>query len=150
MKELIDLIVHLRFRELFTKPTENGKIQFFRSVFVGGIAFLTDTAILMLMRGLGQHYLIATAIGFIIGTAVNYVLTNKFVFAALEPRMSKPFEMTVFLIISLIGLVLTELLVWIFIDRLGIIVLLSKTMAAAIVYIWNFFSRKYILYRQRA
>ena len=147
MKELINLLKHFRLRELFIEPTQDGGVQFFRSIFVGGTAFLTDTAILMLLKSLGVHYLIAAAAGFIIGTALNYYLTGHFVFSALEPRMSRPFEMTVFLAISLVGLGLTELLVWFFAGRLGLIVLLSKTLAAMIVYIWNFFARRYILYR---
>ncbi|MBO4331518.1 MAG: GtrA family protein [Oscillospiraceae bacterium] len=147
MKELIDLLRHFRLRRLFIEPTQDGAVQFFRSIFVGGAAFLTDTAVLMLLKALGVHYLIAAAIGFIIGTALNYILTRRFVFAALEPRMSRPFEMTVFLAISLVGLALTELLVWLFAGKLGVVVLLSKTFAAMIVYIWNFFARRFILYR---
>lgn len=147
MKELFFLIRHFRLRELFIEPTQDGAVQFFRSIFVGGAAFLTDTAILMLLKSVGVHYLIAAAIGFIIGTALNYILTRHFVFAALEPRMARPFEMTVFLAISLVGLGLTELLVWFFAGKLGIIVLLAKTFAAMIVYIWNFLARRFILYR---
>jgi putative flippase GtrA len=148
MKNLIFLLKHFRLRELFVEPTQDGAVQFFRSVFVGGAAFLTDTAVLMLLKSLGVHYLLAAAAGFIIGTALNYILTRHFVFSALEPRMSRPFEMAVFLAISLVGLGLTELLVWFFAGRLGIIVLLSKTFSAMIVYVWNFLARRFILYRQ--
>ena len=48
----------------------------------------------------------------------------------------------------LIGLGLTELLMWAFTDGLGLFYLLSKAIAAVIVLLWNFFAKK-LMYRKK-
>ena len=50
--------------------------------------------------------------------------------------------------ISLIGLGLTELLMWLFTDGLGLFYLVSKAIAAVIVLLWNFFAKK-LMYRKK-
>ena len=62
--------------------------------------------------------------------------------------MSREAEFMVFVIISLIGLGLTELLMWVFTDGLGLFYLLSKAIAAVIVLLWNFFAKKF-MYRKK-
>ena len=42
MKHFFDLLFHFKFRELMVEPTDDGFIQFFRFIFVGGSATLVD------------------------------------------------------------------------------------------------------------
>ena len=42
MKELFDYIFKLDFKSLFITKSNNTFIQFFRYIFVGGVAFLAD------------------------------------------------------------------------------------------------------------
>ena len=55
-------------------------------------------------------------------------------------------EFLIFLIIGLIGLGLTLLFMWLFVDVAGIYPLISKLVTTAIVLLWNFGARKIILY----
>jgi putative flippase GtrA len=48
---------------------------------------------------------------------------------------------------GVVGLGFNDLFMWIFTDRCGIYYLLSKVITTAIVYFWNFFARKYILFK---
>jgi putative flippase GtrA len=50
-----------------------------------------------------------------------------------------------FLIFSIIGLLLTELLLWIGIDKLNMNAMIVKIVATAIVMVFNFITRKLFL-----
>ena len=63
------------FNILFVEETNNTFIQFFRSLFVGGIATVADMAVLIFFRELfGMFEDIAAVFGFIVGLAVNYII----------------------------------------------------------------------------
>lgn len=146
MKELIRLIIKLDFKTLFISPTDNTFIKFFRYVFVGGFAFIVDFLTLYILKRY-MHYLIAIAIAFILGLVVNFILSKKVVFTEDAVVSKVESEFTLYGIIGLIGLGLTELLVFILKDLAKLDVMLSKVIAAIIVLIWNFLARKYLIYR---
>lgn len=81
------------------------------------------------------------------GVTVNYFLSTHLAFAGMQARVSRQAELAVFLLISLLGLGLTELLMYLFTDKLGLHYMLSKAVAAVIVFLWNFFAKK-VLYRK--
>ena len=55
-------------------------------------------------------------------------------------------EFFVFALIGIIGLLLTVLFMWVFVDVSGIYPLVAKFMTTALVLVWNFGARKMILY----
>lgn len=137
--------------------------QIIKFGFVGGICFLIDFAIStgifhLLNRVTSRN--IATAaggfFGFTISVVVNYILSMKFVFERKED-MSRKKEFVIFVILSLIGLGLNEVILLAcsagydasaflpaaFNDTLWFAV--SKVIATAIVMVYNFISRKIIL-----
>ena len=57
-------------------------------------------------------------------------------------------EFAVYAIIGVMGLGLTELLMYLFTDKLAVHYIISKIIVAAIVLVWNFFARKLILYKK--
>ena len=89
-------------------------------------------------------YLAAAALAFIISTAVNYILSMKFVFRGREGRDKKE-EFTVFAILNLIGLGLTTLLMWLLVDKAHLHYMFAKVFTSATVMFWSFFSRKIFL-----
>lgn len=136
----------LDLKKLFVEETNDAKIQFFRYIFVGGFAFVADWLALFIFTELGLHLFISVALAFIIGLVVNYILSKMFVFK--KDVKSKVGEFLVFAIIGVIGLGLTELLMWVSTEKLHIYYLISKVIVAAIVLVWNFLARKIILYRK--
>lgn len=132
---------------LFVAPTESGIIQFVRYFFVGGVSFLVDFTTLWLLKdGLGFHYLGATAIAFIAGLSVNYLISIKWVFGKRNIN-NRFFEFIIFAVIGVVGLILTELGMWALTGGLGVHYLLSKVLTTVIVYIWNFGIRKILLFK---
>lgn len=135
------------FRKLFTEETDNTFIQLFRYGFVGGAAFLVDYGFLFLLTEVfGIHYLLSATISFILGLITNYLLSVVWVFnnRKLANRWA---EFGVFAIIGVIGLGLNALIMYLCTDKIGIHYMLSKIISTVIVFFWNFFARKIILFK---
>ena len=79
----------------------------------GGICWVVQTVFLALLRdGLGMDTLIALAIAFLLATVANYLLAVLWIWPSAKGSGSA--VRLGFLITSLIGLFLNELLMWIF------------------------------------
>jgi len=138
------------FNHLFNGKTNNAFLQLFRYTFVGGFAFLIDFGTLFILTEYFHiYYLISAGIAFIIGLIINYFLSVKWVFNSRSVE-NKWLEFTLFTLIGLVGLSLNELFIWILTDILLIYYLLSKIITALIVYSWNFFARKFLLFNKQS
>ena len=149
LKKFFELLKKGDFKGLLLEPTEDGFLQFFRYIFVGGASFVTDYVLLHIITETGIYYLVSGIISFIAGLCVNYALSKLLVFSKKTSGAEKAKEFSVFAIIAVLGLGLTELLMWIFTDKLGWYYMISKAIAAIIVLFWNFFMKKILLYRKK-
>jgi putative flippase GtrA len=133
--------------KLFKHETESTHIQLFRYMFVGGAAFIVDFgSLFILTQFFGIYYLISAAFAFILGLAANYALSINWVFNK-RTLDNRTLEFGVFAFIGVIGLVLNEILLWFFTSELGLYYLISKIIAAVIILFWNFFARKFTLFK---
>ena len=147
-KEMFVLFFTGRWKELFVSPTENSWIHFFRYVFVGGSSFMLDFGIFTLLQHFGMNYLLAEVISFSIGFYFNFVGGRKLVFQSGTDGKSSTRELVSVLVIALIGLGLTELLLYIGIEWFSLHKLVSKAIAGIIVLFWNYFARKIFVYKK--
>ena len=135
-------------QSLFTGKTSDTLVQLFRYAFVGGLAFIVDYSTLWILTEVfGVHYLLSAAISFILGLTTNYLLSTLWVFSdsRLENRWA---EFAVFALIGVVGLGLNELIMWTGTDVMHLHYMLSKIISTAIVFFWNFFARKFILFNK--
>lgn len=126
---------------------KNRKLLFeiFKFLIVGGLAFIIDYLILIFCRELiGFKILISSAIAFIISTIFNYILSIKWVFNIRGKNSSKT-NFTIFVVFSIIGLSLTQLIMWYGCDKLRYSYLIIKIIATGIVMIFNYITRKIFL-----
>ena len=129
---------------------KNNKLlgQILKFGIVGGIAFLVDYITLIICHELlNIEVLISTGIAFTISVIFNYILSVKWVFEVDESK-SKKKNFVIFIIFSIIGLLLTELIMWLGTDILNINYLLVKIFATAFVMVFNFITRKKFLEKQ--
>ena len=155
------------FHRLFIQETSHTGIQFFRSIFVGGIASVVDLAVLICFRelaGLPESW--AAVLGFIAGLSVNYIISTFWVFAKAKVK-NRAADFIAFGVIGVIGLGLTQLIIAPFSQQglfgTGFLVqnavfgsllpvdkyyIVGKILSIVLVYMWNFFARKLILYRK--
>ena len=146
MRECFDLLRRFDLRGIFLSPTQNGFLQFFRYAFVGGIAALVDWGTLFLLTdGLHLHYLVSAILAFAAGLAVNFLLSKRFVFRAQTARMHPAAEFAAYALIGVIGLGLTELILWLLAPVMHY--MLAKLIATAVVLVWNYAARK-LLYQK--
>lgn len=119
---------------------------FFRYVLVGGLAFLVDFGLLHeLTDHFGWPYLRSAAVGFVCGLIVNYILSVAWVFRE-RVVQDKRWEFLIFALIGLAGLGLTEGFMYVFVDKLGIPHLRAKLIVVVVVFMWNYYARKLILF----
>ena len=129
-------------------------------VFCFGIDFLITLVVSAILRRFGMEVkpaaLIGAFWGFTISVIVNYLLSMKFVFTRKED-MDRKKEFIIFVLLSLIGLLLNEVIIKVSIDVLyaglsnlsfltpGIVTAGAKMVATAIVMVYNFITRKIFL-----
>ncbi len=136
-------------KKLFLEETDNWFIQLFRYLFVGGAAFLVDYGLLVLLTEVfGLHYLVSATISFIAGLIVNYLLSTSWIFRKSKME-NKWAEFLIFSIIGVVGLLLNNLLLYLFTDLAHIHYMISKLITTAIVMLWNFGARKIILFNRK-
>ena len=119
--------------------------QIIRFAFVGGSAFLIDFGVLWLLTDfLGVHYLLSNCISFTVSVIYNYILSVCWVFDP-SGKHSKSTELVVFVVLSVIGLGINQLIYWLCVEFAGMHYLVSKIGATAIVMVYNFITRKLFL-----
>ena len=104
---------------------------------VGVLAFLTEI--------IAIPYLLSGAISFSLGILVIYMFSVLWVFRN-ERTSNRSMEIAVFFSTGIIGLCINEFILWLLSEKFGIFYLFSKSASVAIVFFWNFFSRKALLF----
>ena len=112
---------------------------------VGVIAFVIDYGLMVLLTELvGLNYLVSATISFTVSVIFNYVASMRYVFSHKE-GMSRRREFVIFVVLSVIGLGINNLLMWLGTSLMGISYLITKIFATAAVMVWNFVTRKKFL-----
>ena len=149
-----------------TEERKRTLFEFLRYCVVGGTAFLFETGThwllwkFVLNGETSLNTFIATAVGFIVGLIVNYVLSVIWVFTTdkqkEQGRNVKAF--VIFAVVGLVGFGLKELLMW-----LGAVIsnvsladfgnvkipyYATHVISAGIVLIWNYIGRKIFVFKK--
>ena len=120
--------------------------QILKFGFVGAAAFVIDYGLMVLLTEVFNVYsLISAAISFTVSVIFNYVASVKWVFEVDEEKNSKQKQFIVFVILSVLGLIINELIMWIMDSKFGIHYMISKLVATFVVMVWNFITRKIFL-----
>ena len=115
----------------------------------------------VLLKAFGEDFftqasMIGSVLGFVISVIVNYILSFKFVFERKED-MNRKTEFVIFVILSLIGMGLNSLIIWVFVEPVfnsfawvrsfgySLVYTGAKIIATAIVMVYNFVTRKIFL-----
>lgn len=117
-------------------------VQIFKFFIVGVIATIIDFIIYYICYNKFEiDPLIANIISFSISVIYNYIASVKWVFAT-DKNKNKKVLFIEFISLSILGLLLTELLLFIFINLLSFNKMISKIIATIITMVFNFVTRK--------
>lgn len=126
--------------------TEEGRVffQIIKFGIVGVIAALVDVGALVALKELcSVDVLLSSMISFCVSVSVNYLLSMSFVFKGKGESRVK--EFVVFVLLSIGGLLLNQLVLWAGVEFTRIHYLIIKFVAMVIVPVYNFITRKIFL-----
>lgn len=112
---------------------------------VGVIAFIIDYGLMVILTELlHMNYLISATLSFTVSVIFNYLASMRYVFRHKE-GMSRTREFIIFVVLSVIGLGINDLIMWLGTGIGGVSYLITKLVATFIVMVWNFVTRKKFL-----
>ena len=116
--------------------------KFLRFSAVGVTATVMDfAALIALTEVFGINPLVSAAIAFLGSTALNYAGSMRFVFSHRD-ELSRRTEFIIFCVLTGVGLCLNEVIMAACMALTPLSYILCKVIAALIVSLWNYFSRK--------
>lgn len=142
-----NLITHSNTTNIIALTIKLLKNQIIRFAIVGGFTAAIDYIILyLLVEYYDINYLLSTAIGFFVGSSINYILSIIYVFEGGRFR-AKGIEFTVFIIFTALGLLLNHLIMWLGVDKIQSSYLLIKIVSLILVTLFNFLTKKYLVFK---
>ncbi len=87
---------------------------------------------------------LANAIGFVVAATSNYILNRTWTWGSTNEQVCV--EYVKFFAVSLVGLGLNTLILYIFNEKLKLNFYLSKVIATGVVMLWNFFANNFFTF----
>lgn len=115
---------------------------------VGGLCALVDFLLFGVFLEFGAHYLLAASISFVLATALNFVLSIRYVF----PDGGRPrhHELVLVYIASAIGISVNLAVLAVSVELIGLHPLIGKVAGTGAAFGWNFSSRYFWIFRPAA
>ena len=119
-------------------------LQYAKFAVVGITSLMVDYVFMVFLTentAFGLDYFQASAFSYTLSVFVNYILSMKYVFHGKED-MGKVKEASIFFVLSLVGLFLNQMMMWVAVELLGIYYVAAKLLSTLLVTNYNFISRK--------
>ena len=113
---------------------------------VGLITLVIDFGVTWLLLP-SMHLVLANSLGFLLANFTNFLLAHRWVFQSEVPTTQSSHTYMAVLAVSLVGLALSDLMVWLANSQWQMPFLISKILAAILGLVWNFGGRKIWIYR---
>ena len=128
------------------RVTRQTLVELARYFVASAIALGVDTGLYALGLRLHLGYPLAAVVGFLGGLAAAYLISVRWAFRTRRLGNAR-LEFVVFAAIGVLGLLLTEALLWVQIDVLAFGALPAKLVASCGVFFFNFGVRKLVLFK---
>lgn len=119
-------------------------LQYCKFAIVGITSLMVDYVFMVFLTentAFGLDYFKASAFSYTLSVFVNYFLSMKYVFES-RTDMGKVKEASIFFVLSLVGLFLNQVIMWIAVDVFKIYYVVAKLLSTLLVTNYNFISRK--------
>ena len=120
-------------------------LEFGRYFAASLIALAIDVAVLLAAARV-MHYLLAATVGFVVGSAISYLLATRWAFRRRRLNGRAHAEFAVYALVGVFGLGINDLAIFLAVDSAGLPLLAGKAVAAGITFLFNFSVRKRVLF----
>lgn len=121
-------------------------VKFFKYGLVGLSGVFVDFAFTWICKEIFRlNKYIANSIGFTVAASSNYILNRVWTFASKSEEIA--LEYSLFIGISVVGLLLNNYLIYILNDKFKLNFYLAKVFAIGAVTVWNFLANYFITFR---
>jgi putative flippase GtrA len=135
-----------RLQQWVTAPVESTLLQVPRALVVSVLALAVDGGLyVLLVEQLSVPPVLANVVSYLTGGVVQYVLCSVWVFPASPDNHAVGF--IAFSVLSLVGLALSSAVIYVLYDLAHVNELLAKLASVGLAFMWNFLSRKYLLFK---
>lgn len=125
------------------------RFQVIRFIIVGGASAILEFSLLVLVvEKLQMGYLTGNILAFSLTNIVTYLLSRYFVFSPTDKK--KSYEAILFIVFLFGGLLINQSALWAVVEFGGLDYRISKVVAILVTIVWNFFTRKYIVFKPTA
>ena len=115
--------------------------KFFKFIIVGFFGMVVDFSITILLKEkLKVHRYISSSAGFTLAASSNYLFNRLWTFESNNPKVL--IEYGTFILISLIGLIINNLFLYLFEKKLRFY--FAKFLAIMVTSVWNFIANYYL------
>jgi putative flippase GtrA len=122
--------------------------EFTKFIIVGGVSAGLELSLLISFVELFKvDYLISNIFAFALTNIVTFILSRKFVFGA--SGNGKTYEASLFALFLTGGLLLNQVVLWMLVEFVQTDYRVAKIVAILITVIWNFFTRKHFVFKNR-
>ena len=123
--------------------------QLFRFLLVGSFTFSIDFFLLLgFTKYLFIHYLISASVSFLFASTLNYFLSKLYVFRS-KNKYSKKIEYFIFISFTVIGALINNIIIFAGQNYIYLDLWLSKLVSLIVVTIFNFITKKIIVFGER-
>ena len=123
------------------------KKEFFRYFIISFIALVVDIAIFSFcIRVFSISWFLSSVMSFLAGVITTYFFSIRFVFETRSLQDNPSKEISLFTLIGVFGLGITQVVLLVGIDWLGFVPEIVKLLAAVVSFIFNFLIRKLFLF----
>ena len=124
------------------------KYQILLFVCSGVLLAVVDMGLLFVLTEFaGFNYLISAPISFTVATILNYIVSRHLIF---KPGIHTVIvEFHLFFIFAILGLLVNEGIMWLSTSVFGIYYIISKLISSLLIGIFNFISRRLLIFRKR-
>ncbi len=119
--------------------------DFLKFVIAGILSVMLEFFILIvLVEKFDVNYLAANTVSFLITNIFNYLLSRFWVFGKSHRRIR--YEILLFFSTTSVGLLINQGVMWVLVSHYQVYYKIAKLFAIVIVVIWNFWSKKFLVF----
>lgn len=131
-------------KQRILKLTENQKIRY---IVVGGSSFAVEFSLFAVLEKAGTNLFVANSLSFLAGLLMSFWLHKQWSFAG-DHKMQTGKQFVSYVILAGTNLVLTNIIIGLLVNAVGLPGLGAKVLTMFAIVIWNFFFMSRLIFKQ--